>query len=86
MVEKIIKSNLSKEELNERFCEVFNSQEGDEVFSIEAMFNNDKLVEVFINMGEIDDGQFYIFDYKPDMTDRPEALAYLLGLREDFND
>jgi hypothetical protein len=27
-----------------------------------------------------------IFDYEPDMTERPEALAYLMGDRDDFND
>ena len=40
-------------------------------------------VAVFVNKVA---GDTVIFDYEPDMTDRPEALDYLMGKRDDFND
>lgn len=76
------KTNLSLDELNKRAEEVFDLQEGDYIYDVKV--KND---EVLVNMEEVDEkGNIYVFDYKPDMTERPEALDYLLGLRNDFND
>lgn len=80
-----IGSNLNGkyQELNRRCSEVFEMQEGDTVYSI--CLDNGQLI---IEMEEIDeDGNLSgIFDYLPNMTERPEALAYLMGNRDDFND
>lgn len=73
---------LNQKEFNKRCHEVFFSQEGDYYYSIEV-----KDSKVSINMEEeTADGNTVIFDYEPDMTERPEALAYLMGERDNFND
>ena len=82
MAKLTIKTVLSEEELNKRASEVFDLQEDDYIYDV-SVINN----QVFVNMQELsENGQFMIFDYKPDMTDRPEALEYLLGLRDNFDD
>lgn len=80
---KASKLNGNYDELNRRCSEVFEMQEGDTVYSI--CLDGDQPI---IEMEEIDvDGNFSgIFDYEPDMSERPEALAYLMGDRDDFND
>ena len=72
------------DELNRRCDEVFDMQEGDFVWSIRVNGEGQLLVE----MEELDEkgNSSGIFDYEPDMTERPEALAYLMGDRNDFND
>lgn len=77
------KLNGNSSELNKRCSEVFEMQEGDIVYSI--CLTDDQLV---VEMEEIDvDGCYSgIFDYLPYMAERPEALAYLMGDRDDFND
>lgn len=75
-------SKLDQQELNRRAAEVFELQEDDYIYSIEQI--DDK---VYVNMSEVDEkGNTVIFDYIPDMTERPEALAYLMGERDNFND
>ena len=77
-----IKGKLNEEELNKRAEEVFDLPLTDYIYSVDVV--ND---EVLVNMEEVnEEGNIYDFDYKPDMTERPEALDYLLGLRNDFND
>ena len=77
------KSNLSLEELNKRCGEVFELQEDDYIYSVEV--DDDGTVRV--NMEELSqEGQMVIFDYEPDMIERPESLDYILGNRDDFND
>lgn len=80
---KASKLNGNSEELNKRCSEVFEMQEGDIVYSI-CVDNGQPIIE----MEEIDvDGQYSgIFEYLPYMGERPEALAYLMGDRDDFND
>lgn len=69
-------------ELNKRANEVFVLEEGDFIYDIKVEDNTVK-----IKMEELDDvGNRFVFDYEPDMTNRPEALDYLLGKRNDFND
>lgn len=77
-----MRTTLNTEELNKRAEEVFELQEGDYIWDIEVIDG-----QVYVNMEEVTEkGDTVIFDYKPDMNKRPEALDYLLGLRDDFND
>lgn len=70
---------MTFEELQKRANEVFLLDEGDQVISVSGtkeatrvrMYNENEGLE---------------WDLMPDMTERPEALDYLLGNREDFND
>ena len=76
-------STLSLDELNKRCNEVFDLQEGDYIWGVYV----DSHGTVRVNMEEVDGkGETIIFDYLPDMTERPEALDYLMGKRDDFND
>ena len=77
------KLNSNLDELNKRASEVFDLQEDDYIWSVEIAKDG----TVLVNMEEVtQDGDTVIFDYEPDMTDRPEALDYLMGKRDDFND
>ncbi|MBO7692340.1 MAG: hypothetical protein J6T10_06865 [Methanobrevibacter sp.] len=77
-----MRTTLNTEELNKRAEEVFELQEGDYIWDVEVIDG-----QVYVNMEEVTEkGDTVIFDYKPDMNKRPEALDYLLGLRDDFND
>jgi len=77
-----MRTTLNTEELNKRCAEVFELQEGDYIWDVEVIDG-----QVYVNMEEVTEkGDTVIFDYKPDMSERPEALDYLLGKRDDFND
>ena len=77
------KTKLDSKELNKRCEEVFELREDDYIYDV--IVDDDNVVRV--NMTELDQsGQFVIFDYLPDMTERSEALDYILGERDDFND
>ena len=80
----MLTSNLDQQELNRRADEVFDLKVGDFIYDI-YIDDDDKFV---VSMSEYDlDAEDDIdFKYLPDMTDRPEARDYLLGLRDDFND
>lgn len=81
------KTNLSLDELNKRAEEVFELQVDDYIWDVTATDDKIDIDSVTVNMEEVDEkGRIVNFDYKPDMTERPEALDYLLGLRNDFND
>lgn len=77
---------LSTEEFQTRCEEVFDLKDGDECYGIEVEDNG----TVRIHMGELGTKQkgfrWVYFDYEPDMSDRPEALDYLLGITESFTD
>lgn len=77
-------SNLNQEELNKRAEEVFDLSIRDYIYDV--IVEDDGSVK--IPMREINnlDGDYVDFDYKPDMSEHPEALDYLLGKREDFDD
>lgn len=78
-----MKTLLTREELNKRCDEVFVLEDGDYILDIEA----DSADNIIIHMIEEDScGRQIEFDYKPDMSERPEAVAYLMGERTDFND
>lgn len=79
-------SKLTQEQLQHRCAEVFLMNDGDEVYDLTV----DETGKVKISMGEVgtkEEGfRWVYFDYEPDMSERPQALAYLLGERNDFND
>ena len=70
-------------EINQRCNQVFEMREDDFVWGI--YLDNGQLK---VEMEEVDENGngSGIFYYEPDMTERPEALAYLMGERDDFND
>lgn len=75
---------LTQKEFNKRCNEVFESREGDKYYFVDEVFSDDRVV---ITMSETDkDGYELIFNYEANMVERPEALAYILGQRDDFND
>ena len=75
---------LSQEEFEKRCTEVFETQEDEEYYLIYINDNN----QVCIEMCEVEPktGCWVCFEYNPNMEDRPEALDYLMGKRNDFND
>ena len=79
------KSTLNENELNKRADEVFELYAGDYIYSVEVQ--DDGRVQIL--MDEAAEGlptKRMLFTYEPDMTERPQALAYLMGERDDFND
>ena len=77
-------SNLDQEELNKRAGEVFDLKIGDYVYDV--CVEDDGSVKIPMRELSDLDGDWVDFDYLPDMTERPEALEYLMGKRDDFND
>lgn len=76
-------SVLNQEELNRRAREVFDLNIGDYIYDV--MVEDDG--SVIVSMRELDnDGDYVDFNYLPDMTNRPQALDYLMGITESFND
>ena len=66
-------------ELQKRANEVFLLDEGDLVISVEGEKNSTR-IRMYNEISGLE------WDLLPDMTERPEALAYLKGERGDFND
>ena len=77
-------SNLNQEELNKRAEEVFVLSIGDYVYDV--FVEDDGSVRIPMRELSDLDGDYVDFDYEPDMSGRPEALDYLMGKRDDFND
>ena len=76
-------SNLDQRELNKRANEVFVLEHDEFIYDVYTEDDGSARV----HMRELgDDGDYVEFDYLPDMTNRPEALDYLMGKRDDFND
>ena len=76
-------SILDQEELNKRADKVFDLKIGDYIYDV--VIEDDG--STVITMRELDDdGDYVDFKYLPDMSERPEALDYLMGKRDDFND
>lgn len=76
-------SDLSQDELNKRAAEVFCLRPGDYIYDMTVEDDG----SVVISMRELgEDGDYVDFKYRPYMADRPEALDYLMGERNDFND
>ena len=80
------KTYLSEEVLNQRASEVFALQADDYIYNV--IVDDSGIVHVTMEeTGTKEEGfRRVIFDYLPDMSERPEALEYLLGLRDDFDD
>ncbi len=76
-------SNLYQGELNKRANEVFDLKIGDYIYDV-VMEDDGSVVIPMCELGE--DGDYVDFKYLPDMSERPQALDYLLGKRDDFND
>ena len=66
-------------ELQKRADEVFCLDEGDLVISVSGEKNSTR-IRMYNDISGLE------WDLLPDMTERPEALAYLKGERGDFND
>ena len=78
------RTTLDHKELNKRANEVFILDRGEVCWGAGIDTKGP-----FITMTEKDEktGEDTMpFNYLPDMTDRPEALDYLMGKRDDFND
>lgn len=69
---------MEQKEFNKRCEKVFDIAENEQCYGITV----DPSGQVVIKMSQDD----LIFDYLPDMSERPQALDYLLGRRNDFND
>ena len=72
-------NKLNFAELNKRADEVFLLDEGDTVISVDGEKDSTK-VRMYNEITGLE------WDLMPDMTERPEALAYLKGERGDFHD
>ena len=70
---------MEQTELNRRADEVFCLDEGDVVISVSGDVNATR-VRIYNENSGLE------WDLLPDMSDRPQALDYLLGKRNDFND
>ena len=70
---------LSFEELNKRADEVFLLDEGDLVISVEGEKDSVR-VRMHNELSGLE------WDLMPDMTERPNALLYLLGQVDSFDD
>ena len=66
-------------EVQKRANEVFLLDEGDLVISIKGEKDSTR-IKMYNEISGLE------WDFMPDMTERPEALAYLKGERGDFND
>ena len=77
-------SNLDQEELNKRAGEVFDLKIGDYVYDV--CVEDDGSVRIPMRELSDLDGDWVDFDYLPDMTERPNALLYLLGKVDSFDD
>ena len=66
-------------ELQKRADEVFCLDEGDLVISVDGEKDSTR-IRMYNEISGLE------WDLLPDMTERPEALAYLKGERGDFND
>jgi hypothetical protein len=80
------RGTLPQEEFEKRCLEVFDTQDGEEYYGIRIEDDG----QIYIEMGETgtkeEQFRWVYFDYKPEMSGRSEALAYLMGERDDFND
>lgn len=71
------------DELNKRYQEVFMANKRDIVYDIRVRGDG----QLEIDMDEATDKDtFEWIVYSPNMEERPQALAYLMGDRNDFND
>lgn len=77
------KTKLNIVELNRRAEEVFELKENDYICGLQV--TDDDTVKLTVQE-VLEDGTPVVFDYLPDMTGRPEALAYMLGETNQFSD
>ena len=72
-------SKIDFVELQKRADEVFLLDEGDLVISVDGEKDSTR-IRMYNEINGLE------WDLLPDMTEKPEALAYLKGERGDFND
>ena len=72
------RTKLHYEELNKRVNEVFDMNEGEKCYGL--FIEDNGTVRVCLEDSD------FVFDYLPDMSERPEALQYLMGERDSFSD
>ena len=77
-------SNLDQTELNRRADEVFDLNPGD--FIYDAYIDDDGSFVLSMSEYVLEIEDHVNFKYLPDMKERPQALDYLMGKRDDFND
>lgn len=70
---------MTQEELQRRADEVFCLDEGDVIVSVDGDTKATR-VRIYNENSNLE------WDLMPDMSERPQALDYLLGKRDDFND
>jgi len=68
-----------KKNIIERTYDVFDFSDDEKILDVNYVDN-----ELRIQIQDIND--YDIWFYIPEMEQRPQALAYVLGEREDFND
>ena len=66
-------------ELQKRADKVFCLDEGDLIISVKGE-KDSTIVKMYNEISGLE------WDFMPDMTERPNALLYLKGERDDFND
>lgn len=76
---KVYMNKIDFVELQKRADEVFCLDEGDLVISVDGEKDSTR-IRMYNEISGLE------WDLLPDMTERPEALAYLKGERGDFND
>lgn len=82
-------STLKGDEFNKRCHEVFIDDDETEVVYCGIIDHGDGWATVYgTETSGPEDPDYYPFsaNYAVNMTERPHALAYLLGKRDDFND
>lgn len=77
-------TTLNNDELNDRCAMVFDLLGSDHIDDIQVVRLTNGSEETRLYIYNLDED--YDFVYCPDMSDRPQALAYLLGERDDFRD
>lgn len=72
-------------ELNSRVEKVFDLKETEAVFNA-FVEKGGQLVIVIEDCGADSEWDTITHEYRPNMKDRPQALAYIMGERNNFND
>ena len=75
-------TSLSPRALSRRAALVFDLMPGERVHDVEIRDDG----QTYVSMSEMWEGERIPFYYVPDMSDRPQALAYLMGDADRFDD
>ena len=75
---------LTQEDFNKRCHKVFTLRQNSQFYSM--YFDKDNCPRFIMDEYVRKFNKVMRFAFKPNMTERPQALAYLMGERSDFND